>query len=174
VRSRFNAYVQYTLSRSNDDTSGFMFLPANNYDLRSEWGRSDLDRRHQFKLLGMYELPFGFDAGAIANLSSGIPSNVTTGFDNNHDTVANDRPPGVGRNTGPGPGYASIDLHLAKNFRLRGESSKPKIAIGLDAFNVFNTANYKSFVGVMTSPYFGHANSAYPARELQVFLLLKF
>ncbi|HEV2175588.1 MAG TPA: TonB-dependent receptor [Terriglobia bacterium] len=174
LRSHFDLFAQYAFSRSTDNTSGFLFLPANNYDLTSEYGRSDFDRRHRFKVFGTYEMPWGFDAGAILNLSSGIPFNITTGFDNNHDTVANDRPPGVGRNTGLGPGYADLDLHLSKNFRLRREYAKPKLEIGVDAFNLLNATNDKSFVGVLTSPYFGRAEAANPARELQISLRFKF
>lgn len=172
--SRLSVFTQYTWSHSTDDTSGYLFLPANNYNLRPEYGRSDFDRRHRFKLLGTYELPHGVDAGLVVNLSSGIPYNITTGMDNNHDTVANDRPPGVGRNTGLGPGYADVDLHLGKNFRFRADNPKPKLEIGVDAFNVFNTVNFMDYVGVLNSPYFGHAVGAFPAREIQFSLRVKF
>lgn len=174
IRRRLNLFTQYTLSKSQDNTSGFLYIPSNNYNIQADWGRSNFDQLHRFKVLGTYELPYGFDAGLIFNAHSGFPYNITTGFDNNHDTVANDRPPGVGRNTGNGPGAMDMDVHLARNFRLRRENSKPKLQIGIDAFNVFNTVNYKNFVGVLTSPYFGFADAALPACEVQLSVRIKF
>jgi len=117
---------QYTLSRTIDDTAGeldtggVLSLPSDNYNLRADRGRADFDRRHRLNAVGSYSLPKGFKLGTIVSLTSGIPFNITTGFDDNHDTVVNDRPPGVGRNTGRGPGYAGVDVHLAKQFMYRG------------------------------------------------------
>jgi len=39
--------------------------------------------------------------------------------------------------------------------------------VGIDSFNAFNRVNFKNFVGVQTSPFFGSANAANPARQLQ-------
>src|SRR6266571_3008185 len=175
-RKNFSLYSQYILSRAMVDTSGVFSLPANNYDLRPEWGRSDYDRRNQFNLVGMYDLPWGFRVGTVARVASGIPFNITTGLDNNGDTVFNDRPPGVTRNTGHGPGYANVDLRFGKTFRLKGRDHNPKqFELAADAFNVLNHVNYKNFVGIITSPFFGLPNnSADPARRLQVSLRFVF
>jgi len=175
-RKNFSLYSQYILSRAMDDTSGVFSLPANNYDLRPEWGRSDYDRRNQFNLVGMYDLPWGFRVGTVARVASGIPFNITTGLDNNGDTVFNDRPPGVTRNTGHGPGYANVDLRFGKTFRLKGRDHNPKqFELAADAFNVLNHVNYKNFVGIITSPFFGLPNnSADPARRLQLSLRFVF
>ncbi len=175
-RKNFSLYSQYILSRAMDDTIGMFFLPANNYDLRPEWGRSDYDRRHQFNLVGMYDLPWGFRVGTVARVASGIPFNITTGLDNNGDTVFNDRPPGVTRNTGHGPGYANVDLRFGKTFRLKGRDHNPKqFELAADAFNVLNHVNFKNFVGIATSPFVGRPdNSADPARRLQLSLRFVF
>src|SRR5712664_2094596 len=114
LRNRFDLLGQHTFSKSMDDANGMFSLPANNYDLRPEYGRADYDRRHRFNLIGIYHLPWDFRAGTIVSMNTGIPYNITTGFDNNRDTVPNDRPLGIGRNTGAGPGYASVDFHLSK------------------------------------------------------------
>ncbi len=175
-RRNFSLYSQYILSRAMDDTSGMSFLPANNYDLNPEWGRSDYDRRHQFNLVGMYDLPLGFRVGTVARVASGNPFNVTTGLDNNGDTVFNDRPPGITRNTGRGPGYANVDLRFGKTFHLKGRDHNPKqFELAADALNVLNHVNYKNFVGIITSPFFGRPdNSADPARRLQLSLRFVF
>jgi hypothetical protein len=158
-----------------DDTSRFASLPANNYDLRPEYGRSDYDRRHRFNLIGTYRFRWGFRAGTVVNLSSGIPFNITTGYLNNGDLMPTPRPPGIARNTGGGPGYASVDFHLAKriNFRRaeRGNGNATagsNLEIAIDAFNAFNHTNFKNYVGTLTSPFFGRANAANPPRQIQV------
>ena len=175
-RRNFSFYCQYILSRSMDDTSGIFTLPANNSELRSEWGRSDFDRRHQFNFIGRYDLPRGFRVGTVARIGSGIPFNITTGLDNNGDTVFNDRPLGVTRNTGHGPGYANLDLRFGKAFSLKGHDHSPKqFELAADAFNALNHVNYKNFVGITTSPFFGRPdNSADPARRLQLSLRFVF
>jgi len=171
---RINMMVQYTYSHTIDDTSGLFSLPANNYDLTAERGRSDLDRRHRLNLLGSYQLPFAFKFGTVLTVSSGLPYNITTGFDNNHDTVANDRPPGIGRNTGRGPGFAQLDVHLSRAFHFQKNMHRPRVEFGVDAFNVLNSVNYKNFIGTLTSPFFGRANAANPPREVQLSLQVLF
>ena len=169
---------QYALSRTMDDTSGLFSLPADNFNLRDERGRADFDQRHRFSFAGTLKLPHGFAFGLIASVRSGIPFNITTGFDNNHDTVANDRPPGVGRNAGKGPGFANVDLRFAKKFILRKSKNKEEtsreVEFCLDAFNLLNQVNFKNYIGTLSSPFFGRANSAYPARELQASVRVSF
>src|SRR2546426_3956433 len=45
-----------------------------------------------------------------------ISYNITTGFDNNGDTVPNDRPPGLWRNAARGPGTTNVDARLSKRW----------------------------------------------------------
>lgn len=180
IRNRFRATAQYTLARTISSTNhaeigaGFPFtLPANNYDLGPELGRADFDRRHRFAMTGILDLPLEFRMGAIFAADSGAPYNIITGFDDNRDTVANDRPPGVTRNTGQGPGFAQLDLRLTKLFRVprimsRNPDRRPQsLEINMDVFNVFNRTNYGSYIGQLSSPFFGRATSAKQPRLIQ-------
>jgi len=170
----FKPYAQYVFSRSMNDTSGILTLPANNYDLRPEIGPADFDSRHRLNLMSVLELPWGFRLGSVLSVATGIPFNITTGFDNNGDTVANDRPPGVTRNTGRGPGTMELDVRFTKAFKIshlwngdrqtdRGHTAE----FSVDAFNVTNHTNVSSVVGDLSSPFFGRADAAAPARTLQ-------
>jgi hypothetical protein len=162
--------AQYTLARSLDSASSMFSLPANNYDLLGEWGRSDYDRRHRFNVVLLYSLPAGFRVSGIVNAWSGLPYNIVTGLDNNGDTVVNDRPSGLWRNAGRGPGYTDVDFRLARRWRLARREHPPSIEFAADAFNALNHVNFENYVGDQTSPFYGQANVAYPARQLQLTL----
>jgi hypothetical protein len=172
VGRRFEATGQYTWSRTINDVSGIYQLPADNYDLSAEWGRADFDRRHQVTGAAILNLPRAFKMSTLIALASGIPFDITTGADNNGDSVANDRPAGVMRNTGNGPGLARVDLRVGRIFRLpsplKRERQPRNFDVYLDAFNVLNRTNFVSFVGVQTSPFFGRANAALPPRTIQL------
>jgi len=89
---RLQLITRYTLSHSIDNTSGMSFLPADNFNRQGERGRSDFDQRHRLNIAGVLKLPYHFNLGLISTFRSGIPYNITSGFDTNNDTVANDRP----------------------------------------------------------------------------------
>lgn len=172
IANRVELLSQYTYSKAYDNTSGMFYLPANNFNLAPEWGRSDFDRHHRFNLAGIFQLPYEFKFGTITTISSGIPFNITTGFDANNDGVANDRPLGVIRNTGSGPMFSSVDIRLSKRFILgaRREHGTKYLEARVDAFNALNQVNATNFVGVLSSPLFGRANAAQPARQIQLSL----
>ncbi|HEY1304743.1 MAG TPA: TonB-dependent receptor [Vicinamibacterales bacterium] len=173
VANVFESYVQYVLASTTNDTSGAFSFPANNYDLWLERGPADFDRRHRFNVMANLVLPRGFQSGWVLSASSGAPFSVTTGFDDNGDTIANDRPAGVFRNSRRGPGTLQLDVRLAKSLDLArflgGEHSgkRHRLDFAVDVFNALNTTNVTGVVGVLSSPFFGRGNSAAPARAVQ-------
>ncbi|MFY9569770.1 MAG: carboxypeptidase regulatory-like domain-containing protein [Blastocatellia bacterium] len=170
----FNGTVQYNLGRAFNNTGGINSRPANNYDLTGEWSRADFDARHRFNLLGTINEGEWLNVGMNLALSSGRPYSLTTGRDANGDTLANDRPPGVRRNSLQGPGSATLDLRWTKEFRLKETKAKddegPAITIAVAAFNVLNRTNYAGFVGNLSSPFFGLPVASRPARRTQLTL----
>ena len=94
----FMLFGNYTLSWTKSDSDGATSLPADNYNLASEWGRAFTDRRHSIFIGGRISLPYGFHLSPTITASSGSPFSVTTGFDENGDTNFNDRPAGISRN----------------------------------------------------------------------------
>jgi hypothetical protein len=65
-------------------------------------------------------------------------------------------------------------VHLSRSFHPEKNKHRPRIELGIDAFNVLNTVNYKDYIGTLTSPFFGRANAANPPREMQLSLQLFF
>ena len=193
-KRRYQFMAQYALSYLRDDTSNVfgppppggmgpppgaglsnMFaLPADNYNLRPEWGPANNDIRHRFGLSGTVQLPWHFTFGTLTSIHSGLPYDITTGEDNNHDTDPNDRPAGVTRNTGRGTGFVSVDVHLARLFRFDFEGTKLDCELAADSFNVTNHRNPSAYVGVVTSPLFGLSDAGYNGREMQFSVHLHF
>jgi hypothetical protein len=139
--------------------------------LTGEWSRAEFDERHRFNLLGAIEAGDWFNLGLTLTLAAGRPYNLTTGRDDNRDSVANDRPAGTPRNSLQGPGAATLDLRWSREFRLKREKKKdegPVITLGVDAFNALNRTNYAGFVGNLSSPFFGLPVAARPARRVQL------
>ena len=171
----FNGQAQYTLSKTYNNTSGITYFPGNSFDPAADWARSDNDRRHKFDLLGSMHPSKLFTAGVALSLYSGKPVNVTTGSDNNHDGIVNDRPDGLTRNTLHGPGFINLDLNVSHDFVLSKKRKEARtLTVTLNSFNVLNHQNDVTFVGVITSPFFGHAVAALPPRRMQLNLEYKF
>jgi hypothetical protein len=171
----FSGMAQYRLSKALNNAGGIGWFPADNYTLAGEWARADFDQRHRFNLLGAINAGKWFNFGVGLNISSGKPYSETSGIDAYGTGLANARPAGVPRNSLEGPAYAQLDLRWAKDFFLtRAKDKGPFATIGIDAFNALNHANYVSYVGTLTSPFFGHAVAANPPRRLQLSLRFKF
>ncbi|MEO8680812.1 MAG: hypothetical protein ABI665_17300, partial [Vicinamibacterales bacterium] len=133
--------VAYTLSRIENDTDDINFRPVDSRRPDEELAPGLNDRRHVLAVNGLTRLPLGIDLIPVLFLSSGQPLNVTTGRDDNGDTIFNDRPAGVGRNTERTAGFAQFDLGAARRFRLPAAS----IEIRGEIFNLFNRTNFSGF-----------------------------
>jgi hypothetical protein len=261
----FTAFSSYSLAWTRSDADGPTAFPANSYDLRAEWGRALIDRRHNLYVGGSLRLPYGWRLAPSVNAYSGVPFNLTTGRDENGDSRINDRLAGVGRNadlpaslyatlperclldcrTGgqqislrdflstkfpngvraEGPGYFSANLSVtkiigfgqrkanvaaakpgganvksagklngvgAKGAGLNGQNKTGKaggqvkaannnseaprfsLQLGAQISNLFNRVNFGQYSGVLTSPFFGRANSASTARQFEFTLRFSF
>jgi hypothetical protein len=181
--------VSYTLSKAIDNTgNAFFFTPQNNFNLRDERGRSDNDQRHVLAVSGTLAAPetgrdgrwrrliAGFQLSPIFRYGSALPFNIVRGDDLNFDGNTNDRPPGVGRNTGNGFDFASFDLRLSRHIRFAEHAGLEVIA---EAFNLFNRANFQlpnGTIGTGPTPAtrFGQPNGAADPRQIQFGLRLSF
>ena len=91
--------VMYQLGSVRNNADSVLSLPSNSNDPNADWGPGMQDIRHRLFVMGNFPLPQGFRAGLNMQMSSARPYNITTGLDANGDTVFNDRPAGVTRNT---------------------------------------------------------------------------
>jgi len=180
--SRFSFYGSYRLAFARSNTDGATTTPANSYDLSTEFGRSVLDQRHQFYFETFVELPWGFQLSPNIYAASAPPSNITTGSDNNGDTLFTDRPafagagdPGaivtafgvfnpnpqpsdtiIPRNYGPGPREVSVNLNLSKtfNFGLPASSTAEEANSG-DSNRSERERNWRGFFPGLTDRRYG-------------------
>ena len=172
--SYLSGQAQYVLSKTYSNTQGINYFPGYSRDPDADWARSDNDRRHKFDLLATFNVHSYFSLGTVLSLYSGRPVNVTTGSDGNRDGVVVDRPAGLARNTLHGPGLVNLDINASRDVKLGKEKTSPALSISLNAFNALNTLNAVTYVGVVTSPFFGRAVQAQPGRRLQLNLQFKF
>ena len=172
----FSGMAQYTFSHTNNDTGGVTWFPAYQYSLAGEYGRSDLDQRHRFNMLGAFHEDYWLNLGVAVKLYSGLPYTETAGIDRYNTGLLNARPDGVARNTLQGTRTTSLDLHWGKEneLGLKNGDVKAKFGLSVDAFNVTNTASFSSFVGNIRSSFFSQPTAAMPARRLQFGAQFKF
>lgn len=149
----FTLFSNYSFGKANSDSDGAGTFPADPLDLRSEYGRSSFDVRHRVVVGGSVRLPWELRLNPFIIASTGRPFNITTGRDNNGDTIFSDRPalttdlskPGVvltpygafdpnpdpgqpliPRNFGEGPGFFNVNLRIGRTFGFGSvEASEP-------------------------------------------------
>ena len=105
--------INYRLGRAMNDGDSSTSLPVNGTNLDGQWGPGRNDVRHRIFGFVTTPLPKGFRVNTNVMFQSGTPYNVTTGFDNNRDSIINDRPEGVTRNSARGDSLFTMDLRLA-------------------------------------------------------------
>ena len=175
--------AMYSLAWRHNEADGPLDLPSDAGAPSADWGPATSDVRHQVTALVAAPLGAGLLAGLQVRASSGSPYNVTTGFDDNQDGVLNDRPAGLGRNSGRGEGLFDLGVRLAwsRGFGHRNGRDRPpdgplplptiprwRLEVSLSATNATNAVNRMGYSGVMTSPFFGQASAALPARRIDV------
>jgi hypothetical protein len=110
----------------------------------------------------------GVTVSAYGLFRSSRPYTITFG-DDRYGTTQNNARPG-GRNTGEGDSFQSVDLSLAKRFRIANRTIEGRV----EAFNILSTVNFDEYVGVLLSPYFGQPVSAFPMRAIQLVATVRF
>jgi Carboxypeptidase regulatory-like domain len=196
--------LNYGLSRTINESDGPFGLPADSRNLAAERGPAAMDARHRFGSLANFPLFRTLMVGTSLRVQSALPYNITTGFDENGDTVSNDRPAGVTRNSGRGSMLVDLGARVTYSIGfggaarpgpggpraviIRGDNADPlgsmptgdgagaryRLELYAQGYNLLNHTNALNFSGVMTSPFFGHATSAASPRRLEIGTRLTF
>lgn len=145
---RFQFGGSYTLAQaySDDDNertaTGFTY--DNPYNLKPEYGYSNLDVRHQFSSYGLVNLPWGIEVSGIVRARSGQPIDPSAASDVNGDgSSGGDRAfQAVGqpfpRNFFRNRMFKDTDVRFLKNFKF-GE--RYRLQFSTELFNLFNWDN---------------------------------
>ncbi len=139
-----NIWGFYIVQHANSDASGASNFVSNSYNVHADYARSIWNITNRLFTGGTITLPRGFTLEPFLIARGGRTFNITTGADNNGDTIYNDRPsfatdltrPSVVRtrfgnfdtdpiagqtiipaNFGTGPTYISLQLSLSKSFK---------------------------------------------------------
>jgi hypothetical protein len=200
LTSKFSYTVNYTLAKAISDAEGIFSLPSDNYDLRLDRSVSNTDQRHLLYAFLNWKVRRGLNFSTIFKTGSPLPYTITTGRDNNGDTIFNDRPFDIKRNSLRGNWQMQIDANVSWTVFFgskKGSGSGPQTIIlteseassgafdidptkkfalkfYVSATNIFNQTNLKNFVGVQTSPLFGQAISADLPRRIETGLRFSF
>ncbi len=183
--------LEYTLSKIISDSNGVFGLPSDSYNLRNDLGAANNDQRHILDASVSWQIKKGLRLNAIYSANSPLPYTITTGFDDNRDTVFNDRPAGLKHNSERGKWNNQLDLSLSYIIsfvtRKGGKSDKgysivtnstesgfdftdPEKRFSLRFFanaeNIFNRTNLTDFSGVQTSPFYRQATVAGQSRKI--------
>jgi hypothetical protein len=74
-----------------------------------------------------------------------------------------------------GPGVIDLDLNLSHDFPLsKSKEEKKVVSVSLNSFNVLNHPNYVTYIGTVSSKFFGQPVAAQPPRRMQLDLQFKF
>jgi len=122
---RIMGMVMYQHNNSRNFADFPTSLPSNSLDPDADWGPSAQDVRHRIFFNFNTPLANGVRLGVNVQGSSALPYTITTGLDGNGDTVFNDRPAGVGRNSARGAAHWSTNIRLNKSVGLGGARSGP-------------------------------------------------
>jgi len=186
ISRELTLYANYTYGKKDSDTDGAYTTPANSHDLSIEYGPAADDQRHTFVAGTTIQLRnYTLLITPSLTVASGRPFNITTGLDNNGDTIFSDRPsfaqagdtdaiatrygllnpnpqPGeviIPRNFGREPRQVAVNLSVSQSFAKR-------LVFTFDADNLLNNLRLVKSNGVLTSPTFGMPNQALNGRRL--------
>ncbi len=200
--ARLNFFFGYLWQDAKNETGGELSLPADENNLAAEWGRAANGARHRFFGLLNGRPTRSVNIGALISAQSGAPFDITTGRDDNGDSLLNDRPHGVSRNTGVAPARFNLDLRVgwAKNFGApraprpgdgirvvrigdsegapdmseTGEARRYRLNLYVQAFNALNRTNPTAVGTVFGSPLFGQPVLAEPGRRVELGATISF
>jgi hypothetical protein len=173
----------YSFLRARRNAMGPFDVPASGR-LDTEWGNGPADNPYRVNLVLTSTQLRNLSVNLTVNASDGYVYNETTGFDDNHDGLLNDRPAGVGIWSLRTPPVWTLSSRIAYNIPLRataaqsggGPVAQPRYRMNVyvSVNNLTNHANLIGHSGVMTSPFFMQPNGVQNPRKVDIGLNLNF
>ena len=117
---RILGMVMYQFGSARNYADGATSLPSDSLNPNLDWGPSAQDVRH--RIFFNFNSPVGRGVRLSLGMqgSSALPYSLTSGFDTNGDTVFNDRPAGVERNSARGAAQWTANVRLNRSIGLGG------------------------------------------------------
>jgi hypothetical protein len=169
----------YNLGRSYNNSDG-AFTPSPTGTIDTEWGPSSGDTRHRFSVALYTGALKNLNASVYVSAYSGSPYTIIDPSDPNGDTIYNDRPIGVGRNTlragwqyysqayftytigvgrrtvalPPGITLTSSGGGLSLSTFNQPDAPRYRVSFNVSAQNLTNHPSYIGYSGVIGSPFF--------------------
>ena len=188
VSREVNFIGTYTTGKAWDDASDFDEQPGDPRNLRADWGLSRQHQRHRVSVSALFALPVDDDSPLPAWLREPLESITiapifTYGSPRPLNRLATGdllgagayplsaRAPGVGRNTGFGPGVRSLDVRVFKTINFH--EGRAKWFLGAESFNLLNHTNILR-VNPYAGPGYGGAIEILQARQVQMFSAFEF
>jgi hypothetical protein len=192
---RFN----YRYRRAENNTDGaFSVSPSGSLD--DQWSFASSDTRHRMRGSFSTQALRNLNAQVSWDSNSGGPYTITTGTDDNGDSIFNDRPVLTPRNSVRLPWRSTFSANLSYTIPIGaappeggggrggspgrgpggrgpggpGRGRQKGITISVNVNNLTNRANYSGFSGVMTSPYFLQATSVANPRQVDLSVRFSF
>src|SRR5262245_38103582 len=167
--------IVYWIARARNNFDGPFVVPPSG-TLDAEWGPSPGDRRHRYQIALNSQAVKNLNASLTLGGNTGTPYNITTGFDDNNDSIFNDRPATVGRNSARTTDQVTITGNLTYSIALgapagaraqerpgggeRGDrggaqgAGRYRLVITAAVNNLTNRPNFSGFSGIRTSPFY--------------------
>jgi hypothetical protein len=136
-----SAWGHFMLKRQTADTFGPTSFASNSYNIHQDYGRSPSDRRQAAYAGVDANWKWGLSTALFLTTRGGEPFNITTGADNNGDTLYNDRPSFASSASNPADvvhtAYGNLDLNPAPGEKIipvnYGRSAGPFVSLQLQA-----------------------------------------
>ncbi len=122
---RILGMVMYQLGSTRNYADSATMLPSDSTNPDADWGPAAQDVRHRIFFNFNAPIARGVRMGFNMQGASALPYNVITGFDDNGDTVFNDRAPGVTRNSARGAMQWTANMRLNRSIGLGGTRTGP-------------------------------------------------
>lgn len=184
-------YLNFDMTSDADNSGTF---PQSAFSGRGEMARPGWEAKHRVFATQQLTLPGQVSLSSHLETASGLPYNITTGFDNNGDGIINDRPSiaspsdpsgiptifgrltpvtvagNVARNVGTMPWTVHLDMGLSRHFALHSKAPENSKAITISGrvSNLINHTNVTAVNTILGSPAFGQALTADVGRRIEI------